>query len=169
MPRTIRQIRIEGNVAYVPLTRGFFAIIDAVDVAAVNAWNWTAMPKAKAVYAFRAERVNFKPRSIMLHRFIMGEPDGFHIDHIDGDGLNNCRSNLRLATHAENMRNGRIRVTNTSGVKGVSWHRPLCKWQASIRFDGRTRHLGYFADLDSAAAAYAKASVELHGEFGRIG
>lgn len=174
MPRKIRPIRIEGDVAYVPLTQGCEAIIDAADVHLVEGWNWYALVKrrrgnsASNVYAARnAIGPNGVMTSVYLHRVIAETSGGISTDHRDGDGLNNRRSNLRQATHAENMRNCRKASNNTSGIKGVCWSTWAMKWRARIKVDGRNRHLGYFTTIEAAAAAYAEASGRLHGEFGR--
>ena len=91
------------------------------------------------------------------------------IDHIDGDKLNNRWSNLREATHSENQHNRGIISTNTSGYKGVYWYRSRGKWRAQISFDRRNpKVLGYFDNIEDAAAAYAKAAREFHGEFARV-
>jgi hypothetical protein len=72
------------------------------------------------------------------------------IDHVDGNGLNNKYSNLRSVTHSENAKNKRKHITNTSGVVGVSWYKSGAKWQASIRFNGKLKHLGLFESFDDA-------------------
>lgn len=95
------------------------------------------------------------------------DPAEMHIDHIDGNGQNNSPSNLRLATNAENLRNRGTYRNNTSGRKGVSWYKPDRKWQAYISFNGRMRHIGYFNDIDDAAAAYDAAARKYFGEFYR--
>ena len=113
MTRTIREIRIEGNIAYVPLTKGYEAVIDAEDVHLVAGRAWHAkVTKTKAgevrsVYASAMTlRVDGKAKNIWLHRVILGLTDGLlFADHIDGDGLNNRRSNLRVATPSENRKN----------------------------------------------------------------
>ena len=90
------------------------------------------------------------------------------IDHIDTDRANNRWGNLRHVGRAENEMNKRRRADNTSGAKGVRWKAERQKWQARIRLGGREMHLGYFADIEDAKAAYAKASAEQHGEYGRV-
>jgi hypothetical protein len=169
----MREIRIDGNVAYIPLTQGYEAIIDASDVEGVADALWFASVSRKkdgsirTVYAAR----HFGPRSnvktIPLHREIMNAPDGLEVDHIDGDGLNNRRSNLRLATRAENVRNMRLPSHNTSGHKGVRWKASERRWQAFIKVDGKVKWLGSHRCKTSAVLAYAKASREFHKEFGR--
>jgi hypothetical protein len=89
------------------------------------------------------------------------------IDHIDGNRANNKVDNLREATRSQNMGNARLWAHNTSGAKGVSWHRRTNKWQATITFNRRNHHLGYFTSIEAAHAAYC-ASARVHfGEFHR--
>lgn len=165
MSRKPRPIRIEGDVAYVPLTRGYEAVIDAADVPFVDGRNWCAIPNRKTVYAVRAE-VGRRGRHIHMHRTLLGFPSGFLIDHINGNGLDNRRSNLRLATPAQNQFNRGKTKNNSSGFKGVS--RSGDKWRAQIRVGGRLKHLGIFKTKIEAAAAYERASAQFHGEFGRV-
>ena len=165
---SIRPIWIVGDVAYVPLTRGYTATIDAADVPLVEAWNWCARLERNAVYAARGAWVNGKKRTIYMHRELVGQVGGCEVDHRDGDGLNNRRANLRHATAAQNQRNQRIRPNNTSGLKGASYHKATGKWSAQIRANGKPVYLGLFETPEAAHAAYAKASAELHGEFGRL-
>lgn len=94
-------------------------------------------------------------------------PDG-EIDHVDLVRHNNRQDNLRSASRSENLRNAGLSKRNTSGFKGVSWARRDKKWRAEIALNGRTKVLGMFATPEEASAAYAKASAELHGEFGRV-
>ncbi|MFA7308099.1 MAG: HNH endonuclease [Hyphomicrobium sp.] len=89
------------------------------------------------------------------------------IDHVDLVRSNNIFSNLREATHSQNRANRRAQSNNTSGVKGVSLHKQKNKWQAQICVIGKTLRLGYFDTREDAAAAYAKAAQDLHGEFAR--
>jgi len=168
MPRTIRQIRIVGNIAFVPLTRGYEAVIDAADVPLVNGFNWQAMVTSRSVYAQRTDRTDPKPRSVRMHRTIVGEPAGLQVDHIDGDGLNNQRDNLREVTPSQNAKNQRKHRDNTSDLKGVSFHKRDGKWSAQIGVDGKQKHLGYFDTKEEAYLAYCEASAKYHGEFGRV-
>jgi hypothetical protein len=166
--RDVRPITIEGDAAYVALTKGYKAVIDAEDAHLVDGWNWTALVRRNTVYAYRKDCSGQKLRAAYMHRVIMGEPEGLQVDHRDGDGLNNCRSNLREATHAENMRNRRLGRDNTTGFKGVAWHKASGKYQAKIRLNGERKWLGLHDTPEAAHAAYRKASTRLHGEFGRI-
>jgi hypothetical protein len=161
-----RSIRVEGDVAYVPLTKGYEAIIDAADVCLVGRHLWYAKTKpGKTVYAVRSSRTG--RRTIQLHRIIMGEPEGLEVDHRDGNGLNNRRVNLRIATRAQNGKNQRTPRNNVSGFKGVYWDSRKSRWRAQITADGRTYRLGLHRNLEAAVAAYAEASKTFHGEFGR--
>jgi hypothetical protein len=89
------------------------------------------------------------------------------VDHINGDTSDNRLCNLRMASAAQNQWNQPRRKTNTSGFKGVYWHRRSRKWNARIKANGLERHLGMFGTPEEAAAAYSKASSEFHGAFGR--
>lgn len=169
-----RQIRIEGDLAYIPLTQGYEAIIDAEDVPLVEGWNWTADidlrrcdGSIRTVYARRNDYSGAKPRKVRMHRVIAGTPEGFETDHEDGDGLNNRRNNLRTATKGQNQHNGKIRLTNTSGLKGAHFRKAVGKWHASITKDRKQHYLGLFNCPTAAHFAYVKASRDLHGEFGR--
>lgn len=171
MTKTPRPVRIDGDVAYVTLTKGYVALIDAADVPLVDGVCWQALVGPKTVYAMR---MGPRPqrKGILMHRVLMGDPEGLEIDHIDGNGLNNRRrgkaKNLRIASQAENRQNSCIRRHNTSGLKGVSFHKPLGKWRAQIAKDGKNMHIGLFGCITAAHLAYAKASAKLHGEYGRL-
>ena len=168
MPKRIREIRIEGNIAYVPLTKGHEAIIDAADVHLVKGWNWCALVTTWTVYAHRCGGPKGKQKSYYMHRILMGDPKGLEVDHIDGNGINNRRSNLREATKAQNRHNQRVSIANSSGYKGVSWHKSCDKWHARIKRDGKSQHLGLFKTAEAAHAAYCRASAEIDCIFGRL-
>ncbi len=174
MPRTIRPIRVEGDVAYVPLTQGYEAIIDAADVHLVDGVNWYALVVRRrdksvwSVYAqWRGRGKNGCLSTVYLHRVIAGTPDHMMTDHVSGDGLDNRRANLRHATCADNQHNSKKAINNTSGIKGVHWNKQAGKWRAQIQVNRRRMTVGAFTNIDDAAAAYAEASARLHGEFGR--
>lgn len=172
--RKIREIRIEGNIAHVQLTRGYEAVIDASDVGLADKYNWHSKierrPDGSILAVYATSKVGIggrKQRTIRLHSIILTTPDGLRTDHIDGDGLNNRRENLRVATIAQNTHNQRRNIANTSGVKGVTWHKKCGKWMARIKAQGIRHHLGFFDSLEDAAAAYSSASATFHGAFGR--
>ena len=170
----IRTIRVEGNIAYVPLTRGYEAVIDNTDISLVGGVKWRSLISRRrdgtirTVYAVRTEPgESGKYLTVYMHRLIADTQDGMDTDHRDGNGLNNRRDNLREATHAQNMHNMSKMPTNTSGAKGVSWDKARMKWQAKFKVNGKMYHCGRFDTIDDASEAYAKACLELHGEFAR--
>ena len=173
-----RAIRIEGGVAYVPLTKGYEAILDVEDVPLVEGFCWRASVARRAdgtvrtVYALRwGQGSNGKSCLVYLHRVLMSAPTELEVDHRDGNGLNNRKrgeaGNLRVATRSQNQHNQHIRPGNTSGFKGVTFFKRTGRWRAQITTDKAFKHIGYFKCRTSAAIAYMKASKALHGEFGR--
>jgi len=169
MSRAIRPIRIDGDVAYVTLTRGYDAIIDAADVPLVEGFNWSALisNKRKAVYAVRVEAAGGHQKMILMHRLVSCALDGMICDHIDGNGLNNRRSNVRHCTRAHNNLNTSVRRDNAVGLKGVCLDKRVDKWKAEIRRDGVSKFLGYFETAELAHAAYMAAAMRIHGEYAR--
>ena len=167
MTKIIRPILICGDVAYVPLTQGYEAIIDAADVPLVCGFNWHACPAPGTLYANRTDYSKNNQVTVAMHRIIMSQPKGLMIDHQDGNGLNNRRNNLRLATSSQNNCNSRIRIDNTSGLKGIFLVKKTGKWRARITVNKKENHLGYFLSKKEAYAAYCAASDKYHGEFGR--
>lgn len=164
--KQIRPLRIEGGICYVPLTKGFVAMIDADQSHLVEGHNWCALVTRHEVYAMRSVQSKGKRSKVLLHRLVAGTPEGLLTDHINGNGLDNRRANLRISTRTQNNRNLRTNKANTSGVRGVSWSAKLGKWWASITVAGKKKHIGYFSDLTAAAVAYEEASRFHHGEFG---
>lgn len=164
-----KKIRIVEDLAYVPLTKGLEAVIDASDVDLVGAFKWFARIKKDATsYAVRrAIGSDGQTFDVYMHRVIAQTPAEFDTDHIDGNGLNNRRSNLRYATKSQNMHNARKRKDNTSGFKGVCWHKSSGKWMARIRLGGKQHHIGSFSTVQAAHEAYSQMASRLHGEFAR--
>ena len=167
--RTLRHIRVYGAIAFVPLTKGHEALIDARNVSLVEGFNWSAKVdlrqdgSVRNVYAHRQSKTGV----VHMHRIIAGAHAGQFVDHMDGDGLNNLSANLRICSHAQNLRNQSISADNTSGYKGVWFHKKSSKWAAAIQIDGTRKHLGIFENIEDAARAYASASEAFHGEYGR--
>ena len=160
----IRPIRIDGNVAYVPLTQGHEAIIDVDDVNLVENRNWCSSKGGKAFYA-----VSNKSRpdvgQFVMHQIIMPCPEGFVIDHIDGNGLNNTKSNLRIVTQSQNCMNRSIRSDNSSGIIGVRMRRETKKWVATIYKNGTSHYLGDFETIEKAAEARMIAEKKFFGKY----
>ena len=156
-----------GDYAYIPISQGYYATIDADNVRLVEGFSWSAVVRKHTVYVMRRTIVPV-PKTILLHRVIMGDTDAPIVDHRDGDGLNNVRANLRPATKSQNNRNQRMTDRNTSGFKGVSWHKKDRKWRACIHVNNRYIHLGNFDPPEAASTAYVEASARMHHEFGRI-
>ena len=151
----------------IPLTQGKFALVDDDVYEWASKYKWYALRRKGTFYARRNAWIWPIQKGVLLHREIMQPPHGVMIDHIDGNGLDCRRANMRLASKAENQRNSRRPSNNTSGYKGVCWYKPLRKWKASIKHDGKTMHIGYFDDLEAAAHAYDDAARKYHGEFAR--
>lgn len=157
----------------IQLTRGYVAIVDDEDYDSVAAHKWWALIGKKRsngstpVYATRAGGNS-------LHRFIMDAKQGQIIDHINGNGPDNRRRNLRYCTQAENNRNSCKPFVNknggrvTSRYKGVVWHNNICKWQAKINCNGVEKIIGNFDSAINAATAYNIWAVLLFGEFAKL-
>ena len=137
--------------------------IDEADFPLVSAHKWTVYRYGRGVeYAVYWDG----KRNVYLHRFLLGSPAGMIIDHINGDGLDNRRANLRICSNLENRRNQKLRVDSASGYKGVC--RNSGKWQAKIRIEGKWHSLGLFVDKEDAARAYDAAAIRTFGDFARL-
>jgi hypothetical protein len=154
----------------IPLTRGYTTIVDDEDAeVTMQSW-WAFQPTENLVYAMGKQ----KRKSIGLHRVVMARQLGRslerheHIDHIDGNPLNNCRNNLRIATQAENTLNRKRYSNNTSGYKGVHWDPKRKTWKSVIRVNRQVHFLGYFDDPAEGHEAYKAAAIKYHGEFARF-
>jgi len=147
----------------IPLSRGYVTRIDAADmaVAAGRSWYADVCPRRRVVYA----RAWMDGGSIYLHNLLC--PDWEWVDHEDGDGLNNCRANLRDGTGFRNSANRVLASNNTSGYKGVDWNKRKGKWRAIIMVNKKSIFLGYFSNLEEAAEAYDQAAVRHFGEYAK--
>lgn len=164
--RKVRPIRVEGEAAYVTLTKGFEAIIDVADLPLVSGRNWTAKGAGRCWYAYRNSGVGGRQRNIFMHRMIIGANPEDHVDHIDGNSLNNRRDNLRLCTQQQNMWNRATPQMGQATPKGVRKNEGW-GYSAAITKDGQAYHLGKFATPEEASAAYYGAARVLFGDFAR--
>lgn len=162
---------VEGATIEIPLPYGYVAVIDAMD-ADLLPFNWHIRNLTRRHYAcYRTERGGIKTthflHRIILERMIGHSPaKGEVVDHIDNNPLNNRRSNLRLATIAENVRNSKLRSNSTSGYKGVS--KVGNRWRAYIVVNKKQINLGLYATAEEASLVYREAALKYHGEFARF-
>lgn len=151
-------------------TGKYETIIDDCDSDLAELSWFSEHPNKKRVnYAVRWDsnsRTRIRMHCVILERILGRELNPKETtDHIDGDGLNNQRSNLRLANHSQNMKNKKIPSHNTSGYKGASLNTARKKWIAQIIVNNKRIYLGSFDTALEAHLAYCKAAKELHGEF----
>lgn len=145
----------------ITLTQGKFAIVDSDVFEYLSQWKWCATKEPGGYYVQRKEK---RTQTIKMHRQIMKPPQGLEVDHINGDGLDNRRCNLRICTHRQNCQNRKPNnKSRFSKYKGVSWHQN--KWIAHIGHNWHTQYLGTFDNEIDAANAYDNKAKELFGEF----
>lgn len=159
-------LAIEGATAEIPLTQGRVATVDAIDADLIDIL-WHVLTWGHSSYAYcYLDKLNKPMHRLILARELGREllPKEF-VDHINGDGLDNRRINLRIATHQQNIRNQRLSKANTSGYKGVSKRNK--RWGSCISVDGKTIHLGRFDTPEEAHEAYCQAARKYFGEFAR--
>jgi len=147
----------------IPLGKGYEAIIDDDDYDKVSQFSWGVLITKWTQYGRKNFWINKKCQTVYLHNFIVPPPEGFTNDHIDRNGLNCQKSNLRFATKSQQMMNRK--VPNSSGYRGVYWYKAYQKWHVMISTNYEVRSLGYYDDLIEAAKAYDKQAKREHGEF----
>lgn len=161
-------------VKIIPLgKKGHTSQVDDCDFRLVSEMNWQALSKKMkdrcVIYAVNEMRIGGQRVKTYMHRLIMCPGPGMIIDHINGDTLDNRRENLRICTHAENMRNSvKRKFTERSPYKGVHRYGIKGKWMACIQVDKKTINLGIFTCPIEAAKAYDEAAIIHHGAFSNI-
>jgi HNH endonuclease len=154
------------------LTQGFCTCVDDDDYDYLIQYSWQIIQSRTdgRVYA----RHNFwskkdkRPKSILMHHVILKQKSHKDVDHINGDGLDNRKQNLRFISRTQNNYNSQKRVNATSKYKGVSWRKDREKWRAVATINGANKYLGLFNNEITAAAAYDSAAVEHFGEYARF-
>lgn len=145
----------------IPLTKNKLAFVDDSDYAKLAVYSWVFNGR----YASRKSSDN---RTVYMHREILKASDNLEVDHINGNCLDNRRSNLRLANHQQNMRNQKPIKGKSSQYKGVSWDKSHNRWQSYIHINDYKKHIGYFKDEIQAARAYDAEAIKLFGEYARL-
>lgn len=159
----------------IKLTRGEVTIVDDEDFEELKKYKWCCTYSANKLYAKRAKWLGraFKPTglNVYMHREIMKPPEGLQVDHIDGNGLNNTRSNLRISTQQQNLMNASAstRKDKSSKYKGVSFTRTNTNkpWKVLIKKDWKQKSYGSFSTEEEAARKYNEKAKELFGEFAK--
>lgn len=119
---------------------------DEIDSPLITKYNWYFIPDSISGHAY----TKINRQTVYLHRLILNAPKDLEVDHINHDGLDNRRKNLRLVTSTENKQNLPLYKTNKVGQLGVYWYKPRSKWKAHIQRNNKRVLLGYFDDLEEA-------------------
>lgn len=145
-----------------------YAKVDPVDYERLNGYEWYLNRGRKTFRTLRhiPGGKGKKESIIYMHQEILKVPKGMVVDHINQDGMDNRRMNLRAATQAQNARNRKKSLKSGSSIyKGVTWDKANRKWLARIGFDYKAIFLGHFKNEIDAAKAYDEAAKKYHGEF----
>jgi len=145
---------------YIALTKGKFALVGVEDYESLSRHKWTTQVAGNKFYAFR----NCGGACLLMHRQLMNPPKGMIVDHIDGNGLNNRRENLRICTSAQNNRN-RAPRGKSSRYKGVSFDKERKKWKASVWVNGESVLIGRYEDQIEAARVRDRVAYDLDGQY----
>lgn len=171
-----RPLRIdEGEgLVYVPLTRGRTAVVSVEDLAKVAGYNWSAHSDGYAVRPWnqKERQAGRRVGVCYLHRWISDSPPDKEVDHIDGDPLNNHRSNLRLGTHRDNLNNrrtGSVRASKAGAGLPKGVRRTGSRYGACVQHEGRSWWFGTYSDPSHAWIAVCVAREHLHGPFANHG
>jgi len=143
-------------------------MVDDEDFTDLSRYSWCIAGNLSMPYAGRGVKKSGVTKKVLMHRYLIKATPGSVVDHIDGNTLNNQKANLRICVHKENIRNGKLRTTNKSGYKGVSFSAAKKRFAAHIKADYKSKFLGYFDDAKDAAAAYNDAAKLMFGEFANL-
>lgn len=154
----------------IPLTQGKVALVDDEDYNELMKYKWCVVKIGNVYYASRKAWNKDKKQGRMssMHRHIIKTPEGMETDHINGNGLDNRRCNLRVCTKQENRFNQFKKMGTSSNFKGVYYNTHTKKWKAHIKYNRVDYYLGEFKIEEDAARAYNKKAKELFGEFTKL-
>lgn len=150
------------------LTRNKFAIVDNEDFEILNKYKWSVLKGWNTSYAVRSlydSKTQKTSKTLLMHRVILNLKNKEICDHVNGNGLDNRKNNLRLVTKSQNSINSKINIRNKSGYKGVSWDKLRKKWTSRIKVNGKYLFLGRFDSKSKAMKEYNKKAKEEHGVF----
>ena len=146
--------------------KGSHALIDKEDFEKVSKYRWIARQSKERVYVQHLFLKNGKWSVLHLHRIIMRAPKGMDVDHINGNGLDNRKRNLRICTRSQNLMNGKKKRKNK--YKGTSWDKRKKKWEAFIGYNHKKISLGYYKKAKEAGKAYNAGAKKIFGKFARL-
>lgn len=169
----LRYRKMRYGYAYrrIKLTKGEYAKVDPEDYERLNQYKWYAADCHRRGYTCYAQRTvctGGKKHSIMMHREVINAPKGMQVDHLNGDGRDNRKANLRIATAQQNNWNRIYHKKSSSRYTGVTWEKSRKKWRADIYENRRKKFLGFFDDEKEAAKAFDRVAKERRGEFARL-
>lgn len=154
----------------IKLTQGQVAFVDDEDYERLSQYKWSAIKASPKHpwYAVTNMHTEKGRRSVRMHRVLLGAKSGDVIDHIDGNGLNNTRANLRFCSQSENVRNARKHNASVSKYKGVTPAPQNGRWRAQIQFGGKKIPLGTHASEEMAAFVYNCAALQYFVPYARL-
>ena len=166
-----RRIRYGYAFRRIPLTQGKYAIVDLEDYDRLRKYKWYAQKNIHTIYAVRSltNGKKEKRKNAYMHHLVINIPDGMFCDHINHNGLDNRKANVRPVTHTQNVWNRRkFKKPSRSKYKGVDWATDMKRWRARIRVNGKRIYLGSFKNEIDAAKAYDTAAQKYHGQFAAL-
>ncbi len=151
----------------ISIGKGMKALVDDEDFERLHKFKWHTQIDHNIIYAVRVIRENGKRHTVRMHRDVLNlrSKDRTVVDHINRNGCDNQKKNLRIVTLSENAINSKITIRNTSGYRGVCWSKRSNKWRAAITVNGKQIHIGVFNEKIEAAKAYDDAARKYHNEF----
>lgn len=163
-----RRLRYGYPFRRIPLSQGKYAIVDPEDHDRLSRYKWYVCMRDRTYYAIRGQwsPILRKRLTISMHREIIDVPEDLFADHINHNGWDNRKANLRPATAADNARNARYPKRTTSAkYRGVWYNTKRTRWRSVIVVNGKSIHLGYFDNEIDAAKAYDRAARLYYGQF----
>ena len=154
----------------IQLTQGKVALVDDEDYDYLMKWKWHAVKYSNNFYAARTQKIcEGKKTAILMHRVIINNKNTkMHTDHINGNGLDNRKINLRICTHSQNLMNRGASINNKIRYKGVSYIEKINKFRVQIMVNKKNTTIGYYINPIDAARAYNEAAIKFHQEFANL-